>query len=148
MFLLRGNPLDLSPAHAGDRFNNCRIHPEFGCLWRNDDLAYPEPSDVMSPHPPAKNLWLMRNINSLVTVTERIEGISMSFGAPNAGQGRNPTKVRSRTSPGDSTLLKGRALTDCGGIIFKRIHCVFEVLNVDVEKAGEFEFELSRLRQF
>ena len=60
----------------------------------------------------------------------------MSFGAPSAGQGRNPTKVRSRTLPGDSTLLEGRALTDCRDIIFKRIHWAFEVL--DVEKLREF----------
>ena len=78
----------------------------------------------------------MQNTNSLDTVAEKIEGNSMSFGALNAGQGRNPTKVRSRTLPGDSTLLEGRALTDCRGIIFKRIHCAFEVLNV--EKLREF----------
>jgi len=65
----------------------------------------------------------------------------MSFGAPNANQGRNPTKVRSRTFPGDSTSLEGRALTDGGGIVFKWIRCALEVLTV--EKMGEFEFELS-----
>ena len=65
----------------------------------------------------------------------------MFFGLLNAGQGRNSTKVQSQIFSGDSTLLEGKALTDCGGIILERIRCIFEVLNV--EKVEEFEFKLS-----
>ena len=95
----------------------------------------PEPSGIMLPHPPAENSSLMRIINSLNNVMNRIERNRMFF------QGQNSTKVQIPVFPGDSTLLGGTALTSCGGIIFERIHCVFGVLNV--EKVGGFEFELS-----
>ena len=54
--------------------------------------------------------------------------------------GSGPTKIQSSIFNENSTLLESRGLADCSGIVFERIRCVFEVLNV--EEVGEFEFEL------